>query len=77
MTEFLTDDEHRAIAMAGELYNLLSRIVEFGTTRKPDLEEFRVPIHTIQRAVMKQAAARAYPDRYRLLGQDPFGGDNL
>lgn len=67
--ELLTADEHRAVEMAGELYNLLCTITGRGETREADLNELVHHIHAIQRAVLKQAAARAYPDRYRLLGR--------
>lgn len=68
--ELLTEDEHRAIALAGELMNLLRSIVGDGPHALAELAELVPPVHVIQRAVMKQAAARAYPDRYRLLGQE-------
>ena len=67
--DLLTEDEHRAVEMAGELWNLLCRIVGSGPSRDGDLDEFVHLIHGIQRGVLKQAAARAYPDRYRLLGE--------
>lgn len=66
--EALTADEHAAVDRAGELYTLLERVVGDGPTRDDDLREFRTSIHHIQRAVMAQAAARAYPTRGRLLG---------
>lgn len=72
--QLLSEDEHRAIEMAGELGALLRQIIGDGPTAAADWNEFAAPIHVIQRDVMKQAAARAYPDRYRLLGQNPFGG---
>jgi len=50
------------------LWNLLCRITGQGISREGDLRELTAHVHGIQRAVMKQAAARAYPDRYRLLG---------
>lgn len=65
----LTDDEHRCIAMTGDLYNLLSRIVGKGAPRTEDLDEFAVHIHGIQNMVLAQAAARQWPYQYRLLGE--------
>jgi hypothetical protein len=65
----LTEAEHAAIEAAGALWNQLCRIVGHRRTRAGDLNELAAHIHGIQRAVMKQAAARAYPERYRLLGQ--------
>lgn len=68
-TQLLTDDEHRAVELAGELYGVLCAVVGNGPARDQDLRELVAPIHAIQHAVLKQAAARAYPDRYRLLGE--------
>lgn len=71
--ELLTAAEHDAVAMAGELWNLLTCIVADGPARQGDLHELIGHIHAIQHAVLKQAAARAYPDLYRLLGGHPAG----
>ena len=68
-TELLTKDEHEAITKAGQLYGLLCRIVGTGPTRGADLNELIPHIHAIQQAVMSQAAGRAYPMEYRLLGE--------
>lgn len=65
----LTADELRAIDLAAELYNLLARIVGRSPSRAGDIGEFTIHIHGIQQAVMSQAAARAYPERFRLLGE--------
>lgn len=64
----LTSDEHKAVHDAGQLWNLLCRIVGQGPTRDGDCGELIAHVHGIQQAVLKQAAARAYPDLYRLLG---------
>lgn len=66
--ELLTDDERRAVTMAAELANLLRAVVGAGPTRVADLTELLGHVHAIQQAVMSNAAARAYPDAYRLLG---------
>lgn len=67
--ELLTSQEHKVIADAAQLWNDLCDIVGDGDSRDADLQEFYMSIHAIQRGVMKQAAARAYPDKYRLLGE--------
>jgi hypothetical protein len=67
--DLLTEDEHRAVALLAELWNLLSGIVGPDDTRRGDLAELRPHIHAIQQAVLSQAAARAYPHRYRCLGE--------
>jgi len=65
----LTYNEQRAIALTGDLANLISLIVGSGATRSADLTELVAHIHAIQNAILSQAAARAYPNKYRLLGQ--------
>ena len=68
--ELLTTDEHEAVRQAGLLHQLISkRIVAHGPSRDGDITELTTAIHIIQRMVMGQAAARAYPGHYRLLGQ--------
>lgn len=65
----LTDAEHKAIDLTAELWSLLCReIVGQDRSRDRDLAELAAHIHAIQNDVLAQAAARAYPDRYRLLG---------
>jgi hypothetical protein len=66
----LTDDEREAIRLAGELYtHIANKICGMGVEREGDLAELRVTIHHIQRLIMAQAAARAYPDELRLMGE--------
>lgn len=64
----LTEREQDAIDKAGSLWGDLCAIVGEGPTRDADLAELIPHIHAIQHTVMAQAAARAYPDRLRLLG---------
>lgn len=67
--DLLTEAEHRAVQLAGELFKLISTgIVGSARTRQGDIREFSADIHRIQDRVLSQAAARAYPERYRLLG---------
>lgn len=69
MTEPLTQHEHRAMELTAELWNLICQeIAQDGRSRTGDLGEIANHIHGIQRAILAQAAARAYPDRYRLMG---------
>lgn len=70
--DFLTKDEHLAIDQAARLAETLARVVfdGAGRTTTTDLNELLGHIHVIQHAVMAQAAARAYPEVYRLLGAD-------
>lgn len=66
--DHLTADERRAMKVSADLWNLLNVIVGNGPSRLNDLRELAAHIHGIQHAIMSQAAARAYPDLYRLLG---------
>lgn len=64
----LTPAEHRAMDVTADLYNALAAITGQGPTRDADLSEIAHEIHHIQDRILAQAAARAFPDRYRLLG---------
>lgn len=65
----LTEAEHRVVALLAEAYTLYAQeVVAVGPTRSHDLGEFGARTHDLQHAVMAQAAARAYPDLYRLAG---------
>jgi hypothetical protein len=69
MSDLLTDAEHRVMGLTAEVWNTLVReVVGNGPARDGDLAELATDIHRIQERVLAQAAARAYPDRYRLLG---------
>ncbi len=67
--DLLTADEHAAIRMAGDLAVLLARVVGNGPSRAADIAELFASVHDIQARLMAQAAARAYPGRYRLMGE--------
>jgi hypothetical protein len=67
--DLLTDDEREVVRLLGLAYTLIDgRIVAHGSTRDADLAELRSAVHVIQRAMEAQAAARAYPREFRLLG---------
>lgn len=65
----LTFTEHRAVECLADLWGLLGRIIGKGRNQRDDLAELIVPVHALQNAILAQAAARAYPDRYRLMGE--------
>lgn len=68
-TDLLTEAERQAVALTAALWNLLAAdVVGHGRSRPGDLAELGHHVHAIQQAVLSQAAARAYPDLYRLLG---------
>jgi hypothetical protein len=65
----LTDDERKAVRLAGELYtHIQDYVCGDGATRDDDLAELRASIHHVQRLVMAQAAARLYPGELRPMG---------
>lgn len=68
LENLLTPDEHHALALTADLWNLLSRIVGNNRSRHGDLAELAAQIHNVQHAILAQAASRAMPSRYRLLG---------
>lgn len=67
----LTAAEHKAMKLTGELADLIAEIVGDDVSRTNDIVEIYQDIHRIQHAILGQAASRAYPDRYRLLGGPP------
>ncbi len=73
----LTPDEQRALALTQELADTFGRIVGWGATRQRDLGEMHAKLRDIQRAVMAQALARAYPDRFALLGNRSAREDRM
>jgi len=73
--DLMSEDEHLAMKLSGELANVLKRICYDGDTGQAEYAwgEMCAHIHNIQRAVKSQAASRAFPDKYRLLGGWPKG----
>lgn len=66
----LTEDEQHAMDLTGKLGDLLAtKIIGNGPTRDGDLREMTLHVHSLQHFIMSQAAARAHPDKYRLLGE--------
>lgn len=70
----LTIAEHKALELTAQLWNQLAgQVIKDGPSGDLDRQELAAHIHAIQRAVMAQAAARAYPGLFRLLGDWPVG----
>jgi hypothetical protein len=68
--DLLTTDEREALRLTKELCNVVVlRVMKPGTEFEADHRMFVTQIHAIQHMIMAQAAARAYPADYRLLGQ--------
>ena len=66
----LTDLELDVVRRLGEIAGDLSLIVGSNRrTRDHDINEMIVHVHALQHAVMAQAAARAHPREFRLLGE--------
>ena len=65
----LSEEEHKVMQLTAELWNALCKIVPDGASRHNDLNELSIHIHGIQHAVMAQAAGRAHPELYRMLGK--------
>lgn len=65
----LTDDDHNAVTAVADAWAAICKVVGNGPTRQDDLIEVVAHIHALQHFVMAQAAARCYPDLYRLAGE--------
>ena len=65
----LTPAEHAALDITRMLAASMATIVADNSPfTRADWAEFSTHLHAIQHMIMAQAAARAYPDKYRLLG---------
>jgi hypothetical protein len=64
----MTDLEHEAMELSAQLANTLHRIIGDGPQASNDWAEAAMRIHSMQQMILAQAACRAYPDRYRLMG---------
>ena len=70
MPDGLTDAELRAMDITVELVNVVcGEVIGRGVTRDHDVAEFVDKVHQIQALILSQAAGRAHPDRFRLLGE--------
>lgn len=72
--DLLTLDELEFMDLSAQLANVMGRIIGDGDSRHHDLSEAVDKIHQLQHTVMAQAAARAYPHLFRLLGGTVAGG---
>ena len=68
-TPILSDTEFEAMQKSGELAVLVREVIGNGPHNYNDWLEATIHIHAIQNMILSQAAARAYPDQFRLLGQ--------
>jgi hypothetical protein len=72
-TDLLTERERVLIADLGIWWEEFMVVVGMGPTRSGDCDEAIHHVHALQRAVMSQAAGRAYPTLFRLLGETVTG----
>jgi len=67
--DLLTIEEQSLVRALGDIWGDFCQVVDRGPTRDADLQEIVHHIHALQHKVLAQAAARAYPNNYRLLGK--------
>jgi hypothetical protein len=67
--QLLTDEERNLVATLGYTTYTFSKICGKGDTRDPDQDEWARHVNALQNMVLAQAAARAYPEEFRLLGE--------
>lgn len=69
--ELLTASEKRATGLLGQVHHLFVNEIcgNHIIARDLDIKEFTDHIHILQNMIMCQAAARAYPDEFRLAGE--------
>lgn len=70
----LTDLEHEVVDDLAKVYNKFCKLVGLGVTRRDDLNEIAMLLHGLQDKVLAQAAARLYPEKYRLMGGSFYYG---
>ena len=68
-TDLLTVEERQLIDDLGQVWNKMCDVVGRGPSRDGDLQEAVLHLHALQHTVMSNAAARAYPREFRLLGE--------
>lgn len=66
----LTLQERSLVRLIANVYNQFCELVPQGPARRDDLMEVVFHVHALQRMIMAQAAARAYPDEFRPLGAE-------
>lgn len=70
----LTPVEQAALRLTGALTKYMRVIIGEGPQAAADWREAAHEIHHVQHRILRQAAARAYPDDIRLLGRSFNGG---
>lgn len=65
----LTEEEKSLVDLISDVSRSFGTIVGNGPTREHDLREMVFHVHALQNMVLAQAAARAYPELYRVMGE--------
>jgi hypothetical protein len=68
--ELLTEKELKAIELLMDFSYLVADIIEEGGNCEADSREAFDKIHVLEAMIAQQAAARTYPRKFRLLGED-------
>ncbi len=69
--ELMTNTEHAAMDALAEAFVAVKAVIDQGDdtlARRNDLGEITSHIHALQHYVLSNVAARAFPNRFRLLG---------
>ncbi len=66
--KLLTYDERDALQVLANFSGIMRCIIGDGPCASGDWNEAAAHIHALQASIMSQAAARAFPSEYRLLG---------
>lgn len=66
--ELLTEQEKDIIKKLGEVWTDICGIIPPGPAQISDREELLFHIHALQMAIKSNAAGRAYPEEFRVLG---------
>ena len=73
-TGYMTAEEHEAMDAIGRAHAAICKVIRQGgdeAVENADINEAVLHVHALQQMVLSNAAARTYPDRYRLLGKRP------
>ncbi len=70
MNDLLTEQEIRLVSELGRCGGLFREVIGKGRQSANDRDEVSRHIINMQNMVLANAAARAYPTKYRLLGKD-------
>lgn len=67
--DLLTREERCILQDLGDIASRMAEIVGQGPSRGGDIAEVVSVVHVLQNMILSQAACRAYPGVYRLLGE--------